>query len=102
MTSHIFLALGLWDEVVEANETAVAVMNVALESRDRAPRYCGHYNFWLVYGYLQQNRAADAKARLAGCREAVLRAGESVRRPLSDPLDPDNSGAQSFVRMRAR
>ncbi len=102
MTSHIFVALGLWDEVVEANETAVAVMNAALESRGRAPRYCGHYNFWLVYGYLQQSRAADAKARLAACREAVLRAGERVRRPLSDPLDPDNSGAYSFVRMRAR
>jgi len=27
MTSHIFLALGMWDDVVKANETATAVVN---------------------------------------------------------------------------
>ena len=50
MTSHIFLALGMWDQVVERNETAVALTS-------RGP---GHYTQWLDYGLLQQGRYRDA------------------------------------------
>lgn len=54
MTSHIFLALGMWDEVVERNEKAV-------ELTHRGP---GHYTSWLNYGLLQQGRYQDAVDRL--------------------------------------
>ncbi len=50
MTSHIFLALGMWDQVVERNETAV-------ELTHRGP---GHYTAWLNYGLIQQGRYSDA------------------------------------------
>jgi len=54
MTSHIFIALGMWNDVVAANEVSFAV------SGDR--NYHGLY--WLAYAYLQQGRYDDALARL--------------------------------------
>jgi len=74
MTSHIFLALGMWDDEVKANETAVAVVNRLRQKMGAPPGRCGHYNEWLEYGYLQQGRVADARGMLEGCRLAVERA----------------------------
>ena len=54
MTSHIFLALGMWDQVVERNETAI-------ELTHRGP---GHYTAWLNYGLLQQGRYREAVDQL--------------------------------------
>ncbi len=67
MTTHIFLARGLWDDVVEANIRADAVSDRNLAARDLPPTFCGHYNEWLMYGYQQQGRYADADALLMGC-----------------------------------
>jgi len=74
MTSHIFLALGMWDDEVKANETAIAVGNRLREKAGRPPGLCGHYNEWLEYGYMQQGRVADARRMVEGCRQAVERA----------------------------
>lgn len=67
MTSHIFLALGLWDDVVAANEAAAGA--VAEErgggSGDLHP--CGHYAEWLAYGYLQQARPGAARELVGRC-----------------------------------
>lgn len=67
MTTHIFLARGMWDDVVEANERAVAVTNRDRAGRDLPPTHCGHYNEWLLYGYQQQGRYEDAAVLLADC-----------------------------------
>ncbi len=48
MTSHIFVALGMWDEVVAQNEIAAGP-----DPEHWSP---GHYTAWLMYGYLQQGR----------------------------------------------
>ena len=64
MTTHIFLARGLWDDVVEANIRADAVTDRNLAARNLPPTFCGHYNEWLMYGYQQQGRYADADALL--------------------------------------
>jgi tetratricopeptide (TPR) repeat protein len=56
MTTHIFLALGMWDEVVSQNELA--------SGRDRATWTPHHYTHWLGYGYLQQGRYRDALQHL--------------------------------------
>ena len=56
MTTHIFLALGMWDEVVSQNELA--------SGRDRAAWTPDHYTHWLGYGYLQQGRYRDALRHL--------------------------------------
>jgi hypothetical protein len=57
MTSHIFIALGMWPDVVKANETALALEPEA-----------GHYRQWLAYGYLQQGRIAAARAVIDSLR----------------------------------
>src|SRR5256884_330290 len=66
MTSHIFLALGMWDDVVAANEAALGIVKQKIQARNQAasPVGCGHPITWLAYGYLQQGRFADAR-RLA-------------------------------------
>ncbi len=71
MTSHIFLSLGMWDDVVKANETAMDVVNRVRQKAGKPPAMCGHYNEWLEYGYLQQGRVADARRILEGCRDAA-------------------------------
>src|SRR5437899_9680174 len=74
MTSHIFLALGMWDDEVKANETAVAMGNRVRQKAGRPPGRCRHYNEWLENGYMQQGRTGNARRVLDGCRQAVARA----------------------------
>jgi hypothetical protein len=70
MTSHIFLALGMWDETVHANEVATVA------SRDTTTKWsrssCGHYGEWLQYAYLQQGRPAAASQLLEECRQQAV------------------------------
>jgi tetratricopeptide (TPR) repeat protein len=98
MTSHIFMALGMWDDVVAANENAMRVVDAEGASRGQPPHYCGHYNSWLDYGYLQQGRLTAARQLMEHCREQARAALRSHR---SD-LDPDNTPLGSFVGMWTR
>jgi len=84
MTSHIFLSLGMWDEEVAANETAMGIVNRLRQKEGRPPGMCGHYNEWLEYGYLQQGRVEDARRILAGCRQQA----EQAAAALADPKNP--------------
>lgn len=52
MTSHIFMALGMWDDVVSANEKAQATIPDFLSS---------HVVTWLGYGLIQQGRYKEAE-----------------------------------------
>lgn len=52
MTTHIFLALGMWNEVVS--------QNVIASGPDRSRWRPGHYTLWLQYGLLQLGRVAEA------------------------------------------
>jgi tetratricopeptide (TPR) repeat protein len=63
MTTHIFLALGMWDEVVSQNELA--------SGRDPATWAPAHYTQWLGYGYLQQGRYGEALRHLQRMHENV-------------------------------
>jgi tetratricopeptide (TPR) repeat protein len=83
MTSHIFLSLGMWDDVVKANETAMAVVNSSREKMGKGPAWCGHINEWLEYGYLQQGRVADARRVLEGCRQTAEKAAGAAADPKS-------------------
>lgn len=67
MTSHIFLALGQWDDTVRVNERAMVVVNRLRASRNMGPSSCGHYNEWLVYAELQRGRMREADAIIDGC-----------------------------------
>ncbi len=83
MTSHIFLALGMWDDVVKANETAMGVVNRARQKVGKPAAWCGHINEWLEYGYLQQGRVADARRVLEGCRKTAEQAAAAAADPKS-------------------
>lgn len=71
MTSHIFMALGLWDDVAKANEVAMRVVNAQAKAAGRPPAECGHYMEWLEYAYYQQGRFRDAERALQACRQSI-------------------------------
>jgi len=99
MTSHVFLALGMWDDVVSANETATGIINTKRVAGSKPPQSCGHYNLWLEYGYLQQGRFADAMRILSACRSQAEE--QSAAGHNHGAVDPDNTAAGSFIQMRA-
>jgi len=67
MVSHIFVALGMWDDVVAANEHSVALTDAQASAENKPPLGCGHYSEWLQYAYYQQGRLHDAGKRLDDC-----------------------------------
>jgi tetratricopeptide (TPR) repeat protein len=60
MTTHIFLALGMWDDVVS--------QNIVAAGHDHGNYQAGHYTAWLGYGYAQQGRFDDARKHLETVR----------------------------------
>ncbi len=72
MTSHIFIALGMWDETIAANEAAIRSETAHDRTAGRTPDGCGHYANWLFYADLQEGRGAEAQAGLAACRASAV------------------------------
>jgi tetratricopeptide (TPR) repeat protein len=100
MTSHIYLALGLWDDVVAANEDAILVGERRARAQGREPGGCGHAQTWLNYGYLQQGRYADSKRMIQACLKQVR--VRPVYTDDQDQFDVDESSLASFYGMRLR
>lgn len=61
MTTHIFLALGMWDDVARQN---VVAMEAVRGNRDWLNWTPGHYTWWLHYARLQQGKWGDARVWL--------------------------------------
>lgn len=74
MCSHIFMALGMWDEVVDANIDAMRVVDRHARADGQPLVECGHYDIWLEYGYYQQGRIADGDRTMAECRRTGMEA----------------------------
>lgn len=72
MTSHIFIALGMWDDVIDANRRAIRVMNQQRAARAMPATDCGHYPTWLHYALLQKGRDDEARKALEGCRASAF------------------------------
>lgn len=89
MTSHIFLALGMWDDLVKANERSCAIRDAGLAEEGQRPSVSSHDKYWLLYGYLQQDEIEKARAVL---EKAYARLNDT---PRSDEWD-------YFVAMLAR
>ena len=89
MTSHIFVALGLWERVVEANVRARDTQDAELAERGLPPNVCGHYSSWLHYGRLQLGQLEEAEELMDRCHERVRG-------------DPNAGEWIYFARMRAR
>jgi len=100
MTSHIFLAVGMWSDVVAANREAVRVQNGMRRELGEPARSWGHYNYWLLYGLLQQGRTGEARQLLEAAYAEAQAHGKSPDNPLE--LDPDGNVIGSVVQMWAR
>lgn len=74
MTSHIFMALGMWDDVVEANQNALRVVGAHAKAKGQPQIECGHYAFWLEYGYFQQGRYDTGEKELQACTTSAAQA----------------------------
>ncbi len=66
MPSHIYVAMGMWDEVIKSNHAAFdasvkRIKRKKLEGKD----YDYHSLKWLMYGYLQQGKFTKAKQLVA-------------------------------------
>jgi len=64
MTSHIFLELGMWDDLVKANERSTRIRDAARAETGKQAIVSSHDHYWLMYGYLQQGRIDLARKML--------------------------------------
>ena len=71
MTSHIFLALGMWRETIEANIVARDVQQNRQKELSEQTTVCGHYPWWLQYGYLQTGEEEKAREVLQTCYDRI-------------------------------
>lgn len=71
MTTHIFVALGMWDRVVENNIRAMEVQNAGIMAAGGAPLHCGHYSSWRHYGHLQLGEFGVADSLMTLCHASV-------------------------------
>lgn len=72
MTTHIFLAQGDWERVIQNNQRAMNVQNKDMVERGRDPVACGHYSSWLHYGHLQLEQWEEAEALMDACHEQAV------------------------------
>ncbi|MDW5266058.1 MULTISPECIES: hypothetical protein [Acidobacteriaceae] len=91
MPSHIFVQLGLWDDVRESNTAAYAsAIGIVKRLHVSEGREDFHTLSWLQYANLMLGNYDDAKANLEAAHAAVLR-------------NPDNAGVtQGYLNMWAR
>jgi tetratricopeptide (TPR) repeat protein len=79
MPSHIYVALGMWDEAAAINERSVKAADARREAKNLDVDQRGfHALLWLVYAYTQQGRYEDARGVLAQLEAAAKESG-SVR-----------------------
>ena len=104
MVSHIYTSLGMWDEVISANRTAVRVSEESMRRMGRpVANRNKHSLHWLEYALLQQGRLDEARETLAIMKEdvaalpnllqqrhsAMMRASYAVADPLGqNSLEP--------------
>ncbi len=81
MPSHIFVQLGLWNEVAASNEESWAASRAWVARRGMAPTALDFHSLqWLQYAYIQQGRWALARSLIDTARSVLLGAtyGPSV------------------------
>jgi len=107
MTAHIFMALGMWDDVVASNVTANRTADKQRLARGQLAYTCGHYVEWLEYGYFQQGHEDKALKLLADCERDGPEAVAWFRSHPSGALGPTDTPdilqdriASSLVLMR--
>ena len=88
MPSHVFLPLGLWEDVVKSNERGWAAAHKENLAKKASPaENSWHCLDWLHYGYLQLGRERDALALIE--RASTLLRGV--------PIADDNPDARNVI-----
>jgi tetratricopeptide (TPR) repeat protein len=84
MPSHIFLQLGLWNDVVASNKRAWAASRAEIVARKLSNADLSFHSLqWLHYGYLQLGRYRTAEGIIDTARSVLARAD------MSNPLHVD-------------
>lgn len=85
MPSHIFLPLGLWDDMVQSNERAWKASRADVASHNAPEWYNDWHSLnWLQYAYLQLGRWKDARALIDTAR-TLTRGARTIANPATDP-----------------
>jgi len=79
MTSHIFMALGMWDDVERANINAMRVVDAQRDAQGKPHVACFHYGEWLEYTWFQQGRNADGLKLLQECHDSGTAALKTMK-----------------------
>jgi tetratricopeptide (TPR) repeat protein len=65
MPSHIFMSLGMWDDVIKANQAAWASSEARIKKKGLTAEARDYHTLhWLEYAYLQQGRVKESQAIL--------------------------------------
>jgi len=81
MPSHIYVAMGMWDESAAINERSVKAADARREAKKLDVDQRGfHALLWLVYTYTQQGRYEDARGVLAQIDAAAKESGSERTR----------------------
>jgi tetratricopeptide (TPR) repeat protein len=85
MPSHIFLPLGMWEEMIPSNVKAWRATRAEV-ARQNSPLWENdwHSLTWLQYAYLQLGRWKDARA-LIDTAAALTAGAKSLKNPADDP-----------------
>lgn len=79
MPSHIYVAMGMWDESASINERSMQAADARRQAKQLDVDQRGfHAMLWLVYSYAQEGRFADARGVLDQIEAAAKESG-SVR-----------------------
>ena len=82
MPSHVFFALGMWDDAIAANIRSVAVADERIKRKGLGPEARGyHALLWLEYAYLQEGRNQEAQSVVADVAQSHGR-GLSMNRAI--------------------
>ena len=103
MTSHIYLAMGMWQKTVAANEASSQIGRAAFLRKNPTgtPPGCGHGKQWLAYAYLQQERFESARQIVAACAQE-MRSGQSARTSADPYAASELSAIGAYYAARAR
>lgn len=81
MPSHIYFAMGLWDEASAINERSVKAADARRDARKLDVDARGfHALLWLVYSYAQQGRYDEARGVMAQLEAAAKESGSERTR----------------------
>ena len=81
MPSHIYVAMGMWDESAAINERSVKAADARRDAKKLDVDARGfHALLWLVYSYTQQGRYEDARGIMAQLEAAAQESGSERTR----------------------